>query len=420
MNETSKQSDIEEIIRRLRGGKGVSSETPLARNDYPSTQKAQAAPVTYERECSLPKEDLRVQQEMARAQAQLAQGASDRKAEIALLEKEVALLRQKEASWNTEKEMLRQEQKTLVQEEKESFATHFKFLEEKLLTLAGEKESVSKEIAELKALLAETQKTLQEKEDLLLETKTQVSNSLEALSTKEQELSVLQKEKERLVHKEEALLTQVSLLNAALTEEKNHKEIIGLSVKTNQDHIAELRSELVNLHTLLQEKEGKYLALLAEKEKAEARTREVEEHLVLRLASITELEEELTATGARVEDLEAKNSNQATEIASLTEANTAHESTITLLQEELNEYKSRVTRQNDAMAELKRRIESLDRIKTMMEEASPHVHALTDLFGPTPQSLPSLRNLVESFVVKKTVKRPSCGAEERIEQPDLF
>ena len=400
MTETDKQSDIEEIIHRLRGGKGISSETPLAKGEYS------------------PPREIPVQDKVKEPQRN--ESIPDRTQEIVALQKQIAAYQQKESTWAAKKEQLRKEQNVQVQGEKESYASHFKLLEEKLLTLAGEKESVLQEIAQLKSLLAEAQKKLEEKETLLQETEKRRVEGHEKAEKTTQNLSELTKEKDRLAQKEESLLTQVSLLTNALSEEKNHKEIISLSVKSNQDHITELRAELTSLHGVLQEKEGKYLVLQQEKEKADARVREVEEHLVLKLASITELEEELTSTGARVEELEAKKNEQDAAIASLSEANTAHETTLSLLNEELDDYKGRITRANDTISELKRRIESLERIKIMMEEASTHVHALTDMFGPAPQSLPSLRNLVESFVVKKPARRFSQGGEEANGQQLLF
>ena len=407
MKEVGQQSDIGEIIRRLRGGKEMPPETPLARAS--SVQRDLTPPlIPVSAAGSVGKTTSYREADSFREE----KASQKNREEISLLEKELAALRKKESSLLSENDSLRKDLRSLSDKGSESFTAHIRLFEEKLLTLASEKETALKEALGSKTLLEEMQKKFEETSSVLKEKE-------EKLVQHEEMVQDLSKEKERLSLREQALLTQISLINDSLAEEKHHKEIIGLSVKTNQDHITELRSELEHLHEILKEKEERMTVLEQEKDKAEARVSEVEEVLVLKLASITELEEEVTSSGYRIEELEGKALSQEEEIRQLKEKGTQHEELLSQGREEADTLRGRLGRANQHIVELRSRIESLDRVKNMMTEATQHIHALSDLFGPTPQSIPSLRHLVESFVVKAAAKRTPVEVGEVREQ-ELF
>lgn len=409
MKGTTKQpTDIEEIIRRLCGG---DAPPPRAATTQPVAQPVAPHPSSFQKNTEIENARLREELVLAKETSKNIQGLKD----LCLsLEHEVLSLKKKETSFIEEKALLQaqiEEQKEHTQTEKTCFSSGFKLLEEKILLLTEEKDAFTQKTVQLA-------EALKEKEDSLFLEKKLVSDLTSSLEAKKQETLELSKEKEVLEHKNSALLDQISLLNLSLNEEKSHKDIIALSVKSNQDHLNELRREIETLHTALQEKEEHYATLKQHKEKGDARLKEIEEHLVIKLQEISDLTEELHSAQAGVEEWKSKHFSSTQELACIKEKNEYLTQDLESLTSQKNVLEGRIKKANDYIVELRVKLESFERLKNTYLEASSHVRKLSSLFGPTPQTLPSLQNLIESFVIKQ--KQPSSHQEGLAEAQELF
>jgi chromosome segregation ATPase len=370
-------------------------------------------------------------QEAKAALAELQNKESVPLSELNALKEEIAALKSKEEGWQEEKRTL----ETFLERERQQrrsdgsntngqlvrLAMTCKQLEEETHSLQCERAATLRQFNQTKEQLEETLRTLSSEQQLKAAAETLVESGKRAIEELQHTIEAhvasihtLTVEKDAAAQRESSYLSTISELNVAVAKGRASIEALNASLATAEESRTSLHLQLEQEKHTLKEAQESLTKALKEKEAADARVKEVEELLITKLQNITELEEQLGEALSSGEDFEhraltaeenIKTLNE--DLKKLTEArDELHEKSLKLEQQ-----LGRSTTEN---TELKKRMETFERLKKSVAEASSHAHAILRTLGHGPKPQPS-----EEIVYKEPEPERSLF-EEHFEQHELF
>jgi chromosome segregation ATPase len=351
--------------------------------------------------------------------------------EVAALKDEIAQLKAKEGglqeakrAFETSLERERQQRKSegsntngqLVR-----LAMTCKQLEEETHALQCERAATLRQFNQTKEQLEEALQTLSSERELkttaegLVESGKQTIQELQrAFEAHVASIHTLTIEKEAAAQREASYLATISELNVTIAKGRASVEALNASLTTAEESRTALHHQLEQEKHALREAHESQARAVKEREAADARVKEVEELLITKLQTITELEEQLGEALSRGEDLEHRALTAEENVARLT----TDVQKLTEARDELHEkglkLEQQLGRSTTENSELKKRMETFERLKKSVAEASSHAHAILRTLGHGPKPQPN-----EEVSYREPEPERSLF-EEHFEQHELF
>ena len=348
--------------------------------------------------------------------------------DLSLLQEEIAAFKAKETAWQEEKKTLeaflererqrRSSETTNTNGQMVRLAMTCKQLEEETHSLQCERAATLRQFNQIKEQLEETTRTLASERDLKAaaeglaesEKKTiqELKSVVDAHLVSIRDLSI---EREAAAQRDTSYLSTISELNVAIAKGKANAEALSASLAVAEENRSALHIQLERERQSGTEARESSAKMLKEKDAAEARVKEVEEDLIIKLQTLTELEEQLGEALSRAEEFEHRALTAEKSVERLTaevqklgqDRDELHEKSLKLEQQ-----LGRSTTEN---TELKRRTETFERLKKSVTEASSHAQAILRTLGHGPKIQQN----------EETYREPERSLfEEHIEQHELF
>jgi len=354
--------------------------------------------------------------------------------ELSKIQRELLSYREKESKWKQEREKLEQS----VEREKQRgrsdasstnnqlirLSMSCRQLEEEVHALKCEKAATLRQLTQLKSQLETTEKKLKEEQIKVEEFSTSSSTDIQKI----QELSLtcvnhestIKELSEKLETVSASLLSaneQIAHIEESLANEQLQVKTLSVSSEEAQRVAEEMKQKYDEAHAAREKAEETARYSKEDKETADIRVKEVEEHLIIKLQSITELEEALNETSSRAEELEYRISSSEKELdKSSKELKKAIEARDAALADALS-FEQKLSKAEHEITSLKKRIAAFEHLQQSALEASAHASAISQLFTPPRKSSPAPQ-IEEEFTVLSSA--PAEPSKSSLEQHELF
>ncbi len=411
------QHDLQRTVEQLQAAMAAKERDLQSANDH--VQQATIAIERLERDCA----DLRTRHTAP---------APD----LALLREELLSLRAEQLSWQEERKRLEaaleQEHHRVRSDSSNAngqlvrLAMNCKQLEEEVHSLTCERAATLRQFNQLKEMNEQSEKALaaerekrREREDALAASTTTIQELIDTIEKNKAVIATLKTEKEAAAQEESALRSQITIANANLAQEKATGESLSTSLKAANESFQALTAQLEQERRIFHETEEQCALLKKEREAADIRVKEVEELLIVKLQMISDLEEQLGEALTRCED----NEHRALTAEQHGECLSSDLEKMTKERDELHEkalqQEQQIARLGAENAELKKKMETFDRLKKRITDASSYAHALLRTLDLGPKPALAIPRAADDMLLPPQGQERSLF-EERFEQHELF